>query len=768
MPDTSSSVLERPLSESHTLLIVEDDPGFSSYLKRLLRNKDLHILMANSGQQAIECLNANSVDLVLQDIGLPDIDGYQVMDHIVKTLPETLVIVMTGEVTVESAIQALRRGAYDYLRKPFETTELINTIDNALDRIRLERQHKEAQEKLRESEERYRQLFDNESDAVVVLDAQSLQFEDVNQAALELFGYSKNEFLGLLVLDVSAEKDKTQKFINGFSQNKPANNYVPLRYLVKKDGVTFPAEISAGAFVAEGRKKIIGVIRDITERHRKEEELRQTKQRLQHILTSNPAVIYSCNPTGDCATTFISNNVKTELGHNAQDFINDRHFWIDHIHPDDVDLVKSEFAKLVDQGSHVLEYRFQHKDGSYRWMRDELRLLFGDHSNAVEVFGSWTDISDIKQTEEALRKSEQQFRDLIENSPVCIAIVQNDRVVYENPELKKIYSLSSEDNLLKFIDYVHSDDVEKIKQAYESIVSEETDTVDIDFRFHPPSDNGNKGGMRWFQCRVTRFIYQGRRALLLNAIDITESKQLEQQLLIKNKMLSLGRVAAGIAHEIRNPLTGINTYLYTVEDLCDSDQLSGEDMDIIRQIISQIQVASNKIESVIKRVMDFSKPGAPRMVRADINASLEAAIELSAVSLRKNDIKIEKFLAPDLPQCYADPHLIEQVVLNLITNAARAMEKSNGRAKLVEIKSSAQNNTLCIQVADSGPGVPVELREKIFDPFFTTKEDGSGIGLNIAQRIVADHNGSITLRCSRSGGAEFTIELPIERRIDNR
>jgi signal transduction histidine kinase len=122
-------------------------------------------------------------------------------------------------------------------------------------------------------------------------------------------------------------------------------------------------------------------------------------------------------------------------------------------------------------------------------------------------------------------------------------------------------------------------------------------------------------------------------------------------------------------------------------------------------------------------------------------------------------------LAPDLPRCYADPHLIEQVVLNLITNAARAMEKSNGD-RIVEITSSAANNTLSIQVADSGPGVPVEIREKIFDPFFTTSEEGSGIGLNIAQRIVADHNGSISLHTSKWGGAEFRIELPIERRIN--
>ena len=756
------------MSDQHTILIVEDDPGFAGFLKRLLRRKDLRLIIAEGGEQAIECLQANAVDLVLQDIGLPDIDGYEVMDRIRQQYPSTIVIVMTGEITVESALKALRKGAYDYLRKPFEATQLLNTIDNALDRIRLELQHKKAEARLRESEERYRQLFDSESDAVVVFDAETMKFEDINQAALHLFGYSKEEFLNLIVLDISAEITKTRQNIIRLKKEPGSNDRIPLRYLKKKDGSTFPAEISAGHFMSEGRKKIIGTIRDITVRHRAEEELRQTKQRLQHVLTSSPAVIYTCNPAGDCGTTFISDNVKTELGYEPADFTEDRHFWIDHIHCDDVGYVKSEFAKLVDQGSHVLEYRFRHKNGSYRWMRDELRLLFDDSVKSVEVVGSWTDISDMKQTEDALRKSEQQFRDLIENSPVGISIIQDGRVVYENPEQKKIYSLAGASSLQGILDCIHPDDMEKVKQAQKNIGSGDRNTVEIEFRFYPPDSTGGKCEMRWLQCRVTRFQYRGREAFLLNTIDITEAKQLEHQLLIKNKMLSLGRVAAGIAHEIRNPLTGINTYLYTIEDLCESDRLGPEDVEIIRQILTQIQVASNKIESVIKRVMDFSKPGAPKMVPTNINESLEEAIELSSVTMRKNGIKFEKSLAADLPQCYADPHLIEQVVLNLITNAARAMEKTTNGNKRVEIKSSAENNTLCIQVADAGPGVPAEIREKIFDPFFTTKEDGSGIGLNIAQRIVADHNGSISLGSSRWGGAEFKIELPIERRMDAR
>jgi PAS domain S-box-containing protein len=623
------------MPDTHTILIVEDDLALTSYLKHLLRPKALNLIPVESGQQAIQYLNQNTVDLVLLDIGLPDMDGYQVMDRMGNKLTETLVIVMTGDVTVESAVKALRKGAYDYIRKPFESTELLNTIENALDRIGIERKHRKAEQKLRESEEKYHQLFESESDAIVVIDAETKRFEEANRAAQRLYGYSREKFLTLFLEDISAEPEKTRAKLESIRKGEQGNNLVHHRYYKKKDGTVFPGELSLATYTSMGRQKIIGAVRDISER---------------------------------------------------------------------------------------------------------------------------------QQTEEALRKSEEQFRDLIENSPIGISIFQDGRFVYQNPEQMKMNGHSPEKHIFQDLVKIFPDDVDKVKTAYQRILEGAVSNLEVDFRFFRSDPKNIKADMRWVWCQAIEFKYRGKDAILINAMDITKAKQLEQQLLIKNKMLSLGRVATGIAHEIRNPLTGINTYLYTIEDLCESDRLEPEDMEIIRQILTQIQVASNKIESVIKRVMDFSKPGAPKMVRININESLEEAINLSSVTMRKNDIKIEKSLAPDLPPCYADPHLIEQVVLNLITNAAKAMEPTNGD-KRVEIKTSAENNTLSIQVADSGPGVPVEIREKIFDPFFTTRDDGSGIGLNIAQRIIADHNGTITLDSSRWGGAEFKIDLPIERRI---
>jgi PAS domain S-box-containing protein len=166
-------------------------------------------------------------------------DGYQVMDHIYKKLPQTLVIVMTGDVTIESAVKALRKGAYDYLRKPFESTELLNTIENALDRIRLEREHLKAEQKLRESEEKYHQLFESESDAIVVVDVVTKRFEETNRAAQLLFGYSRQEILTLNLEDVSAEPEKTRARLEIIRKGEMEGDNVYHRFFKKKDGALF-------------------------------------------------------------------------------------------------------------------------------------------------------------------------------------------------------------------------------------------------------------------------------------------------------------------------------------------------------------------------------------------------------------------------------------------------------------------------------------------------------------------------------------------------
>jgi signal transduction histidine kinase len=221
-------------------------------------------------------------------------------------------------------------------------------------------------------------------------------------------------------------------------------------------------------------------------------------------------------------------------------------------------------------------------------------------------------------------------------------------------------------------------------------------------------------------------------------------------------------VAAGIAHEIRNPLSGINIHLSALERIHEeADALGADGRDQAGKILRQIQSASERIESVIRKVMEFSRPSSVRTDPADVSLAIESAIDFTATQLRKERITLDRSGIRDLPKCPVDPPLFTQVVMNLIMNAAQALEKSEGK-KIIRISSFTEDDRIVVCVSDSGPGIPPALRDRIFDPFFTTRKDGSGIGLSFCRRVIMEHGGILTADVGRLGGAEFRIELPLE------
>ena len=245
--------------------------------------------------------------------------------------------------------------------------------------------------------------------------------------------------------------------------------------------------------------------------------------------------------------------------------------------------------------------------------------------------------------------------------------------------------------------------------------------------------------------------------------DVTEKAQTEAAMVNAQKLESLGVLAGGIAHEIRNPLSAINISISSIERACGSSmRLEPEKKEKIDRILEQMKSAAAKMGLVVQRVMDYSKPFPPRKEAVDLNRVIEEAVRLSLSTLRKREIEVLKDLSPDIATCRVDAQMIEQVLVNLITNACQAMEGAEG-AKLLEIASAVQDGRIVLRVSDSGPGVPLSLREKVFDPFFTTRKDGTGIGLSFSHRIVADNAGTLRVDASRWGGAEFRIELPVAK-----
>ena len=356
----------------------------------------------------------------------------------------------------------------------------------------------------------------------------------------------------------------------------------------------------------------------------------------------------------------------------------------------------------------------------------------------------------------ALRESEDKYRTIFETTGTATVIIEEDTTIsLANKEFEKLsgYSKKEVEGKKKWTDFVaNKDDFDRM-MAYHTARRIDPNRAPRNYEYKFIDKHGTVK-----EVFATIAVIPGTKKSVGSFLDITRAKEMEHLLRIQDKMTSLGRVAAGIAHEIRNPLSGINIYLNTLEKIYDR----AESLDKVKQILRQIQSASSKIESVIKRVIDFSKPSEPKLVLTDINQPIEEAINLSSVTLRKSGIKIEKILANDLPPCNVDPLLIEEVILNLVTNATEAMKNMDG-VKIIKVISSMKKNSIFMRVSDSGPGVNSGLKDKIFDPFYTTKNGSTGIGLSLCHRIITDHGGSLQVSTSKSGGAEFVIEIPIKK-----
>jgi C4-dicarboxylate-specific signal transduction histidine kinase len=317
---------------------------------------------------------------------------------------------------------------------------------------------------------------------------------------------------------------------------------------------------------------------------------------------------------------------------------------------------------------------------------------------------------------------------------------------------------------LEEFDVIHPEDRPRFLALCREDATAGSGSGPLDIRlFRPGMEKGDRE-IRWVHCRGTAISWGGRKSVLVNMLDVTRTRELERIALVQEKMVALGHVAAGIAHEIRNPLSGINIYLSSLEQiLLQSASVKAEEKDQAEECLRHLKTASARISSVVQRVMAFSRPIPPAFEMANVNQAIEDAVAISAVTLRTHGVELTKMLPEDLPKCYVDPRLLEQVVLNLITNADQAM---NGRKKpkRLEIRSFRDGDGIVIKVSDSGPGVPPPLRERIFDPYFTTKSDGTGIGLSLSNRVIAVHGGVLSVGESPLGGAEFRIRIPLRAR----
>lgn len=254
-------------------------------------------------------------------------------------------------------------------------------------------------------------------------------------------------------------------------------------------------------------------------------------------------------------------------------------------------------------------------------------------------------------------------------------------------------------------------------------------------------------------------VSSGLSGVIMHIGDITESKNMEKHLTRADRLSSLGQLSGGIAHEIRNPLAGINLF---IDVLSDEEKFPRTAQEL--NILDEIKVNIKKIDGIIKRVLDFSKQSeTTTLSKVKVNALLDDSLKLWQSRMVKDGIHLKRLIEERLAEVLGDPIEIQQVLTNLIQNAIEAMEK--GGALIIRVNNGLlsfdrKRPAVIIKVQDSGPGIPAELQKSIFNPFFTTKHAGTGLGLAISHRIVSRHGGLISFESGPEGGTTFTVELP--------
>jgi signal transduction histidine kinase len=268
-----------------------------------------------------------------------------------------------------------------------------------------------------------------------------------------------------------------------------------------------------------------------------------------------------------------------------------------------------------------------------------------------------------------------------------------------------------------------------------------------------------------FEINCRPIVYLGEPCFLCVARDITQTKQLQNQLIRSERLAATGQLAASIAHEINSPLQGITALLNVLRSTYGNDENLQHKLELIKG-------AYNSIRDTVKNLIDLNRPGKEKKQLIDVNQVIENTVALVRSLLKKNMIVPHVELEAKHATFFASPQQIGQVLMNLINNAVEAITGVSGyfeRAHLeqggggnIVIKTYNRDEEFVIELRDSGPGIPPTDFDRIFDPFFTSKKSlGMGVGLAICHGIIEDHHGKITAANAPDGGAMFTIALPL-------
>jgi len=626
---------------------------------------------------------------------------------------------------------------------------------------------KRAQERLRESEERFRAVFENAAIGIDVVDSNG-RFLQVNRSLAEMLGYTEDELLNLTIFDVSHPDDvdvsriKHEKMVNGETESYRFEK----RYM-RKSGDILWADVSVsavrgpdGAYVAT-----VGVIADITNRKQAETELQKSNDLLRAIIEAAPTAIAGLDLDGNVQLVW-NPAAEKMLGWRAEEVMG-------RLLPSVPAESQEEFRgfrERIRSGKTLdgVEVRRKKRDGT---LIDYSIYASPLHDAECRITGNicvLVDITDRKRAEQALRASEEKYRTLFEESIDGVySVLRDGRITDANASFCDVFGYTREAMIGKDMHELYVDPADR--QRFQKEIEKRGFAKDYEVKLR------KRDGTQ-VDCQLTSSAHFGRDGSIIGyrgiLRDMTLQKALQRQLLQAQKMESLGTLAGGLAHDFNNLLQVIIGY---------SDMLLFNKKRTDREYegLHAIRQAGRDGAELAKGILAFSRRLEPNTRPVNLNNELGRVQKMLERTVPKM-IRIEMLLADNLMTVNADPGQMEQILLNLAVNAQHAMP-DGGRltietANVILDEDYSRTHLdvdpgryVLLSVSDTGLGMDKEVLEHIFEPFYTTKgvDEGTGLGLAMVFGIVKSHKGHINCYSEPGAGTTFKIYLPaIVREIE--
>ncbi len=621
--------------------------------------------------------------------------------------------------------------------------ELAADISLGMQKIRLRQEQQQAERALASAEVRHRILIDQSRDGIVVLDEEGNVYE-TNRRFADMIGYPVEETRRLKVFDWEYRwsPEQLRRMLQEIDEK---GAFAETRHR-RKDGSTYDVEISSNAASFDGQKLIFCVCRDITERKKMEAELKQRAMLLD--ATTDNILLYDLE--GNILyvnESFLRvHNLKREQVHHFES--------LDRLVlsiSDDTSLdYKKRIRVIKEKGEFNHERIKLNPDGSRSYFQIRAQLI---HLGARELILSVArDVTSYAEINKRLVESEHRLRILFEDAPDAYCLIDVEgRLMDANRAAEALTGYRREEAIGKSLFEMHlfpeNSVIEARKILERSVRGEATGPGELQIIQRDGKIIDTE--IRTFPTRI-----EDRVHILVIVRDITERKRIQENLMVTDRLASIGELSAGLAHELNNPLTSVVGF----SDLLLEKQLP----DDIRENIQFMNREARRTSEVVKNMLTFARKHPALKQLIDINEVITRVLDVRAYEHSVSNIRVVKRLSADLPAINGDFFQLQQVILNIVINAEYYMKEAHGSGMLT-VTSERVDTYVRLAIADDGPGIAPDNLRRIFDPFFTTKPvgKGTGLGLSICYGVISEHNGRLYAESVPGKGATFIIELPV-------